>query len=125
MLIFMNQIYMLSPLIQRLHNKFQPNWLKNAKVMHVYHFQAGRLVGLDRSLQKHNFPPNMKQIGQGVKKFAHFTSVDNDNDDDNDDDKDDDKDDDVTHRPCFSPRWNGIPWRTKKENGDQQMDRQS
>ena len=36
--IFMNQIYMLSPSIQRLHTKFQPNQLKNAKVMHVFHF---------------------------------------------------------------------------------------
>ena len=31
--------------IQRLHTKFQPNWLKNAVVMHVFHFQGGRLVG--------------------------------------------------------------------------------
>ena len=36
---------MLSPSIQRLHTKFQPNWLKNAKVMQVFHFQAGRLMG--------------------------------------------------------------------------------
>ena len=35
------QLHMLSPSIQRLHIKFQPNWLKNAKVTHVFHFQAG------------------------------------------------------------------------------------
>ena len=43
--IFTIQILILSPSIQRLHTKFQPNWLKNAKVMHIFHFQAGRLVG--------------------------------------------------------------------------------
>ena len=43
--IFIIQIHMLSPSIQRLHTKFQPNRLKNAKVMHIFHFQAGRLVG--------------------------------------------------------------------------------
>ena len=41
---------MLSPSIQGLHIKFQPNQLKNAKVMHVFHFQAGRLVGWQASL---------------------------------------------------------------------------
>ena len=41
----MNHIHMLSHSIQRLHTKFQPNRLKNVKVMYVFHFQAGRLVG--------------------------------------------------------------------------------
>ena len=36
---------MLSPSIQRLHTKFQPNQLKNDKVTQVFHFQAGWLVG--------------------------------------------------------------------------------
>ena len=31
--------------IYRLHTKFQPNQLKNAEVMHVFQFSAGRLVG--------------------------------------------------------------------------------
>ena len=45
-----NHIHLLSPSIQRLHTKFQPNRLKNAKVMHVFHFQAGRLVGWQAGL---------------------------------------------------------------------------
>ena len=48
--ILTNQIHMLSPSIQRLHTKFQPNWLKNAEVMHVFHFQAGKLVGWQAGL---------------------------------------------------------------------------
>ena len=48
--IFINRILMLSPSIQRLHTKFQTNQLKNAKVMHVSHFQAGRLVGWQAGL---------------------------------------------------------------------------
>ena len=48
--IFTIQIHMLSPSIQRLHTKFQPNQLKNAEVMHVFHFQAGRLVGWQAGL---------------------------------------------------------------------------
>ena len=45
-----NNVHMLSSSIQKLHTKFQPNWLKNAKVMHVFHFQAGRLVGWQAGL---------------------------------------------------------------------------
>ena len=48
--IFINQIHMLSPSIQGLHTKFQPNRLKNAEVMHIFHFQAGRLVGWQAGL---------------------------------------------------------------------------
>ena len=48
--IFINRIHMLSPSIQRLHTKFQPNQLKNARVMHVFHFQVSRLVGWQASL---------------------------------------------------------------------------
>ena len=48
--IFINQIHRLSPSIQGLHTKFQPNWLKNTEVMHVFHFLAGRLVGWQASL---------------------------------------------------------------------------
>ena len=48
--IFINRIHMLSPSIQRLHTKFQPNQLKNARVMHVFHFQVGRLVGWQAGL---------------------------------------------------------------------------
>ena len=40
-----NCVHMLSSSIQRLNTKFQPNWLKNFKVIHIFHFQAGRLVG--------------------------------------------------------------------------------
>ena len=36
--IHMNHIHMLSHSIQRLHTKFQPNRLKNAEVMHIFHF---------------------------------------------------------------------------------------
>ena len=48
--IFTIQILILSPSIQRLHTKFQLNRLKNAKVMQVFHFQAGKLVGWQASL---------------------------------------------------------------------------
>ena len=48
--IFTIQIHMLSPSIQRLHTKFQPNQLKNAEVMHVFHFSAGRLIGWQAGL---------------------------------------------------------------------------
>ena len=58
--ILTNQIHMLSPSIQRLYTKFQPNWLKNAKVMHVFHFKAGRLVGWQSGL-----------AGQHVKIFIN------------------------------------------------------
>ena len=57
--IFINQIHMLSPSIQRLHTKFQPYQLKNAKVMHVFHLQASRLVGWQACL-----------AGQHAKIFA-------------------------------------------------------
>ena len=43
--IFINQIHMLILSSQRQHTKFKPNRLKNARVMHVFHFQAGTLVG--------------------------------------------------------------------------------
>ena len=33
-----NNMHMLSISIKRLHAKFQPNRLKNAKVMHIFHF---------------------------------------------------------------------------------------
>ena len=52
--IFTIQIHMLSPSIQRLHTKFQPNRLKNAEVMHVFHFSAGRLVGWQAGLAGQN-----------------------------------------------------------------------
>ena len=63
---------MLSPSIQRLHIKFQPTWLKNAKVMHVFHFKASRLVGWQTSLasqhakmltnQKHILSPSFSRL---------------------------------------------------------------
>ena len=40
-----NNVHMLSISIKRLHAKFQPNWLKNAKLIHVFLFWAGRPVG--------------------------------------------------------------------------------
>ena len=46
----MNSVHMLSSFIQKLHTKFQPNWLKNVKVMQVFHFQAGWLVGWQAGL---------------------------------------------------------------------------
>ena len=79
-----NHIHMLSPSIQRLHTKFQPNRLKNGKVMQVFHFQAGRLVGpvgvvrsqkLDRmqsALPYYNFLPNMNQIVKALKSYSFF-----------------------------------------------------
>ena len=48
--IFTIQILILSPSIQRLHTKFQPNRLKNAEVMHIFHYSAGRLVGWQAGL---------------------------------------------------------------------------
>ena len=36
---------MMSPSIKRLDTKIQPNRMKNLKVMHVFQFQASRLVG--------------------------------------------------------------------------------
>ena len=63
---------MLRPSIQGLHTKFQPNWLKNAEVMHVFHFQAGRLVGWQAGLagqhakiftiQKHMLSPSIQRL---------------------------------------------------------------
>ena len=45
-----NSVHMLSSFIQKLHTKFQPNWLKNIKVMQVFHFQASWLVGWQAGL---------------------------------------------------------------------------
>ena len=70
--IFTNQIHMSSLSIQRLHTKFQPNWLKNTKVMHIFHFQAGRLAGWQGSLfgqhakilikQSHMLSPSIQRL---------------------------------------------------------------
>ena len=60
--ILTNRIHMLSPSIQRLHTNFQPNQLKNAQVMHVFHFQAGRLVGWQASLANQHAKIFMNQI---------------------------------------------------------------
>ena len=69
---FINQIHMLSSSIQRLHTQFQPNWLKNADIMHIFHYSAGRLIGWQAGLagqhaeiftiQIHTLSPSIQRL---------------------------------------------------------------
>ena len=83
-LMHLNHIHMLNPSIQRLHNKFQPNQLENAKYINVLlGWQAGWLVGwfdridsvhmLSSSIQRLNtkFQPNWLKNVQVMHVF-HF-----------------------------------------------------